>query len=79
MPARETGVVRRLYGTQPDAFVVDPDHRGDFVWRAQDPELMRGLGTGIKEFKQGMREEPNTTPPPPPPVSPTPPPYEEKK
>ncbi|MGB7023061.1 MAG: twin-arginine translocase TatA/TatE family subunit [Candidatus Acidiferrales bacterium] len=42
------------------------------------PELMRGLGTGIKEFKQGMRDEPNTTPPPPPPVTPTPP-YEEKK
>ncbi|HXT72373.1 MAG TPA: twin-arginine translocase TatA/TatE family subunit [Candidatus Angelobacter sp.] len=43
------------------------------------PELMRGLGTGIKEFKQGMRDEPNTTPPPQPPVSPTTPPYEEKK
>jgi sec-independent protein translocase protein TatA len=42
------------------------------------PELMRGLGTGIKEFKQGMRDEPHTTPPPPPPVTPTPP-YEEKK
>lgn len=43
------------------------------------PQLMRGLGTGIKEFRQGMRDEPNTTPPPPPPVTPTPPPYEEKK
>ncbi len=43
------------------------------------PELMRGLGTGIKEFKQGMRDEPNTTPPPPPPVNPSTPPYEEKK
>ncbi|HVB36749.1 MAG TPA: twin-arginine translocase TatA/TatE family subunit [Candidatus Acidoferrales bacterium] len=42
------------------------------------PELMRGLGTGIKEFKQGMRDEPSTTPPPPP-VAPAPPPYEEKK
>lgn len=41
------------------------------------PELMRGLGTGIKEFKQGMRDEPSTTPPPPP-ATPTPP-YEEKK
>lgn len=27
------------------------------------PELMRGLGQGIKEFKQGMRDEPNSTPP----------------
>jgi len=42
------------------------------------PELMRGLGTGIKEFKQGMRDEPSTTPPPPP-VTPATPPYEEKK
>lgn len=40
------------------------------------PELMRGLGTGIKEFKQGMRDEPNTTPPTPPPATPT---NEEKK
>ena len=23
------------------------------------PELMRGLGTGIKEFKNGMSEDPN--------------------
>jgi len=45
------------------------------------PELMRGLGTGIKEFKAGMRDEPSTTPPPPPapPVTPVTPPYEEKK
>lgn len=28
------------------------------------PEMMRGIGTGIKEFKQGMRDEPNPTPPP---------------
>ncbi|MGB6482967.1 MAG: twin-arginine translocase TatA/TatE family subunit [Candidatus Acidiferrales bacterium] len=28
------------------------------------PELMRGLGTGIKEFKQGMRDEPSPAPPP---------------
>ena len=39
------------------------------------PELMRGLGQGIKEFKQGMRDESNATPPPstttaPPPVEP---------
>lgn len=39
------------------------------------PELMRGLGQGIKEFKQGMRDESNVTPPPstttaPPPVEP---------
>ncbi|MHB8411270.1 MAG: twin-arginine translocase TatA/TatE family subunit [Candidatus Acidiferrales bacterium] len=44
------------------------------------PELMRGLGTGINEFKKGMRDEPSTTPPPPPPpVTPVTPPYEEKK
>jgi len=44
------------------------------------PELMRGLGTGINEFKKGMRDEPSTTPPPPaPPVTPATPPYEEKK
>ena len=40
------------------------------------PEMMRGIGTGIKEFKQGMRDEPNTTPPSPPPATP---PSEEKK
>jgi sec-independent protein translocase protein TatA len=39
------------------------------------PELMRGLGQGIKEFKQGMRDESNSAPPPstttaPPPVEP---------
>jgi sec-independent protein translocase protein TatA len=28
------------------------------------PELMRGLGQGIKEFKQGMRDEPPATNPP---------------
>jgi sec-independent protein translocase protein TatA len=28
------------------------------------PELMRGLGQGIKEFKQGMRDEPPSTNPP---------------
>lgn len=28
------------------------------------PEMMRGIGTGIKEFKQGMRDEPAPTPPP---------------
>jgi sec-independent protein translocase protein TatA len=44
------------------------------------PELMRGLGTGIKEFKQGMRDEPSTTPPPSsPPATPATPPSEEKK
>ncbi|HEV2616869.1 MAG TPA: twin-arginine translocase TatA/TatE family subunit [Candidatus Acidoferrales bacterium] len=43
------------------------------------PELMRGLGTGIKEFRQGMRDEPHTNPPPPPSATPTTPPYEDKK
>lgn len=27
------------------------------------PEMMRGIGTGIKEFKQGMRDEPAPAPP----------------
>lgn len=31
------------------------------------PELMRGLGQGIREFKEGMRD--NSTPPNPPPAS----------
>jgi sec-independent protein translocase protein TatA len=26
------------------------------------PELMRGLGTGIREFKEGMRDQPSQTP-----------------
>lgn len=26
------------------------------------PEMMRGIGTGIREFKQGMRDEPNPAP-----------------
>lgn len=29
------------------------------------PELMRGLGTGIREFKEGMRDQPHTPPTPP--------------
>lgn len=41
------------------------------------PELMRGLGTGIKEFKQGMRDEP--TPAPPPATTAVPPSAEPKK
>jgi sec-independent protein translocase protein TatA len=28
------------------------------------PELMRGLGTGIREFKEGMRDQPPPTNPP---------------
>jgi sec-independent protein translocase protein TatA len=27
------------------------------------PELMRGLGQGIREFKDGMRDQPPTNPP----------------
>ena len=48
------------------------------------PEVMRGLGQGIREFKEGMKGdhpgEPTATPPATPPVS-TPPstPTEEKK
>lgn len=41
------------------------------------PELMRGLGQGIKEFKQGMRDESSPTPPPS--TTTTPPPAEPKK
>jgi sec-independent protein translocase protein TatA len=40
------------------------------------PELMRGMGTGIREFKEGMREQPPTNPPA---STTTPPPTEEKK
>jgi sec-independent protein translocase protein TatA len=40
------------------------------------PELMRGLGTGIREFKEGMRDQP---PPNPPASTTTAPPTEEKK
>lgn len=29
------------------------------------PELMRGLGQGIREFKDGMRDNPTPTNPPP--------------
>lgn len=29
------------------------------------PELMRGLGQGIREFKDGMRDQPTPTNPPP--------------
>ncbi|HKF51869.1 MAG TPA: twin-arginine translocase TatA/TatE family subunit [Candidatus Acidoferrales bacterium] len=28
------------------------------------PEMMRGIGSGIREFKQGMRDEPAPAPPP---------------
>jgi sec-independent protein translocase protein TatA len=46
------------------------------------PDVMRGLGEGIRNFKEGMRDQPSQTNPPPsttttnpPPASPT----EEKK
>lgn len=42
------------------------------------PEMMHGLGAGIKEFRQGMRDEPAPTPPTPPVTTATPP-TEEKK
>jgi sec-independent protein translocase protein TatA len=35
------------------------------------PELMRGMGTGIREFKEGMREQPSQTPTNPPASTPT--------
>jgi sec-independent protein translocase protein TatA len=37
------------------------------------PELMRGLGQGIREFKDGMREQPPQTNPPPSSTSANPP------
>lgn len=40
------------------------------------PELMRGLGQGVKEFRQGMRDEPPASPPA---STPTNPPAETKK
>lgn len=46
------------------------------------PELMRGLGTGIREFKEGMRDQPAPTNPPASPTAtnaPTTPPTESKK
>lgn len=46
------------------------------------PELMKGLGQGIREFKEGMREQPAPTNPPPSSTPANPPaaaPTEEKK
>lgn len=46
------------------------------------PELMKGLGQGIREFKEGMRDQPTPTNPPPsstPANPPTAAPTEEKK
>lgn len=42
------------------------------------PEVMRGLGEGIRSFKEGMRGD-QTPPANPPPTTPTNPPAEEKK
>lgn len=43
------------------------------------PEVMRGLGQGIREFKQGMTEGDQQTSAKPPASNPTNPPAEEKK
>ncbi|MGA2428304.1 MAG: twin-arginine translocase TatA/TatE family subunit [Candidatus Acidiferrum sp.] len=46
------------------------------------PELAKGLGEGIRNFKEGMSGAAHTPPPPPPPVQAAPPPAqptEEKK
>ena len=46
------------------------------------PEVMKGLGEGIRNFKDGMSGASHTPPPPPPPVQAVPPvaaPTEEKK
>jgi sec-independent protein translocase protein TatA len=42
------------------------------------PDLMRGFGEGIKSFKEGMREGPDTTTPPSASVPPAPPATEKK-
>ncbi len=34
------------------------------------PELMRGMGEGIRSFKEGIRESPSTPQPPAPPAAP---------
>jgi sec-independent protein translocase protein TatA len=45
------------------------------------PELAKGLGEGIRNFKEGMSGAAHTPPPPPPQAAPAPaaPPAEEKK
>jgi sec-independent protein translocase protein TatA len=43
------------------------------------PELMRGLGEGVRGFKEGMSGNPPQPPPPPVQTSATQPPAEEKK
>jgi sec-independent protein translocase protein TatA len=43
------------------------------------PELMRGLGTGIREFKEGMKDQPTPNPPASPTNPPAATPTEQKK
>lgn len=44
------------------------------------PEVMKGLGEGVRSFKEGMRgDTPSTTPPPSVTTTPAPTPTEEKK
>lgn len=43
------------------------------------PELMRGLGEGVRGFKEGMSGTPQAPPPPAPSAAPTEKPAEEKK
>jgi sec-independent protein translocase protein TatA len=48
------------------------------------PEVMKGLGEGVRSFKEGMRGDTQATAPPPSPaaapvIAPPPPPTEEKK
>jgi len=42
------------------------------------PEMMRGLGQGIREFKEGMRTDEHTSANPPPPAAPSQPTQEKK-
>lgn len=43
------------------------------------PEVMRGIGEGIRSFKEGMKGDSQPTQTNPPPATPTNPPAEEKK
>lgn len=47
-----------LIGLLAQRFRVDYHRTGYFavVWRQEIPELMRGLGKGVKSFKEGVNE-----------------------
>ncbi len=31
-----------------------------FIWRKKIPELMKGIGKGVKEFKDGVKSDPDS-------------------